>query len=220
VSLRIEETFELRAPVDRTWRYLIDPRQLVSCLPGAELTEVRDNETFLGSVRLKVGPVTTAYDGRVTITGRDDVAHVVSLSGEGHEHSGTGSATMTITSRLTPISVDTTRVQFVADVDIVSDSGRLAPALIDSVNRQLFRQFTERLRGTLEESSDGIGEFGTEDPPAAWVPPPTVPRSPTAIPTVPPPSASSRSVVLFAARSFGHWLRRLGVGLIGRPRHP
>ncbi len=99
MSLRIEETFELNAPVDRTWRYLVDPRQVVNCLPGAELTEVESDEIFLGKVKVKVGPITAAYDGRVTITGRDDAAHVVSMVGEGRERSGAGSAKMTMTSR-------------------------------------------------------------------------------------------------------------------------
>src|SRR5690349_18974292 len=119
MSLRIEETFELHAPVDRTWRYLVDPRQVVNCLPGAELTEVENGETYLGRVKVKLGPITAAYDGRVTVTDRDDAAHVVSMVGEGRERSGSGSAKMTMTSRLTALADNATKVQVVADFDIV-----------------------------------------------------------------------------------------------------
>ena len=48
MPLKIEETFQLRAPVERVWEYLTDPRQVVACLPGAELTSVQDESTFLG----------------------------------------------------------------------------------------------------------------------------------------------------------------------------
>jgi len=143
MSLRFEETFELHAPVDRTWRYLSDPRQIVNCLPGAELTEVESNETFLGRVRVKVGPITTAYDGRVTITGRDDAEHVVSMVGVGREQSGSGSAKMTMTSRLIPLADNATKVQVVADVDIVGRASQFGRGMIESVNRQLFKQFAE-----------------------------------------------------------------------------
>src|SRR5881275_1618101 len=166
MSLHIEETFELHAPVDRTWRYLVDPRQVVNCLPGAELTEVQDAETFLGRVKVKVGPITAAYDGRVTITGRDDTAHVVSMVGEGRERTGAGSAKMTMTSRLTPLSGGATQVQVIADVD-VNDGGA-----IGTVNRQVFEQFTERLRGALESPVADLGEFPIDAPPSGWVPPP------------------------------------------------
>src|SRR6185503_18170389 len=112
-----EETFELRAPVDRVWSYLVDPRQVVDCLPGAELTEVKDDSTFLGRVKVKVGPVTAAYNGKVTITNRDDGAHVVSMVGEGREATGSGSAKMTMTSRLATLPTGVTQVRVTADVD-------------------------------------------------------------------------------------------------------
>jgi carbon monoxide dehydrogenase subunit G len=221
MSLHIEETFELHAPVDRTWRYLVDPRQVVNCLPGAELTEVKDAETFLGRVKVKVGPITTAYDGRVTITGRDDVAHVVSMVGEGRENAGAGSAKMTMTSRLTPISGSTTQVQVIADVDIVGKAAQFGRGMIESVNRQLFKQFTDCLRGTLEAPGDDLG-LATEAPAPspAWIPPPSVPRSPSAIPIVPPPAAEPVRLLPLLGRAFMDWLRRLGVALVGRPRHP
>jgi len=219
MSLRIEETFELHAPVDRTWRYLVDPRQVVNCLPGAELTEVKDAETFLGKVKVKVGPITAAYDGQVTITGRDDAAHVVSMVGEGRERSGAGSAKMTMTSRLTPLADNATKVQVVADGDIVGKAAQFGRGMIESVNKQLFKQFTECLRGTLEASESSYADFAAESPPLGWVPPPTSPRVASAIPVVPPPAEPLRLVPL-VMHAFADWLRRLGAALVGRPRHP
>jgi len=150
MSLRIEETFELRAPVDRVWSYLVDPRQVVDCLPGAELTEVKDDSTFLGRVKVKVGPVTAAYNGKVTITNRDDGAHVVSMVGEGREATGSGSAKMTMTSRLASLPTGVTQVRVTADVDIVGKAAQFGRGMIETVNRQLFKQFTECVRTTLE----------------------------------------------------------------------
>src|SRR5689334_13399343 len=221
MSLRIEETFELHAPVDRTWRYLVDPRQVVNCLPGAELTEVQSDETFLGKVKVKVGPITAAYDGRVTITGRDDAAHVVSMVGEGRERSGAGSAKMTMTSRLTPISSNATQVQVVADVDIVGKAAQFGRGMIESVNKQLFTQFIQCLRGTLEATvPDEEPAFSMEAPPPGWTPPPTTPRTAGAIPTVPPPAAKPVRLVPLVMHALADWLRRLGAALVGRPRHP
>jgi carbon monoxide dehydrogenase subunit G len=41
MSMDSEEQLELRAPVERVWKFLIDPEQVVTCLPGAELTRSR-----------------------------------------------------------------------------------------------------------------------------------------------------------------------------------
>ena len=85
MSLEIEEQLELPAPVEKVWRFLIDPRKIVTCLPGAELTKVEDATTFLGTMKVKVGPVSVAYQGRVKLVEVDDASHRVKMSGEGTE---------------------------------------------------------------------------------------------------------------------------------------
>src|SRR5262245_34561552 len=156
MSLRIEETFQLRAPIDRVWEYLVNPRKVVECLPGAELTEVQDDATYLGRVKIKVGPITSSYNGKVTITTRDDATHVVSMLGEGRESSGTGSAKMTMTSRLEAIPGGSTKVQVTADIDIVGKIVQFGRGMIETVNKQLFKQFAECVRVSLESSGPEV----------------------------------------------------------------
>ena len=55
MAFKIEERFEVKAPVERVWKYLIDPERVVHCLPGAELLEQQDERTFLGAIKMKVG---------------------------------------------------------------------------------------------------------------------------------------------------------------------
>ncbi|HWJ22716.1 MAG TPA: SRPBCC family protein, partial [Gemmatimonadaceae bacterium] len=178
MSLRIEETFRLQAPPDRVWAYLVDPRQVVTCLPGAELTAVESETTFLGKVKVKVGPVVAAYSGKVVITERDDAARVVKLVGEGRESGGAGSAKMTMTSTLAALPDGGTEVRVVADLDIVGKLVQFGRGMIESVNKQLFKQFTDCVRATLEA------------PAAAPAAAPTAIAVPTAEPSSPAPAAS------------------------------
>ena len=107
MSLDIEETLEVQAPVETVWRFLIAPEKIVTCLPGAELTKIEDERTFLGNMKVKVGPVTVSYQGRVKLTDVDDANHRVKMSGEGTEKGGAGSwrsSGCTRTSRRTPRS--------------------------------------------------------------------------------------------------------------------
>jgi len=59
MAIRIEETFELTAPVEAVWRFLLDPQRVVTCLPGAELERVVDESHFEGAVKVKLGAVGT-----------------------------------------------------------------------------------------------------------------------------------------------------------------
>lgn len=150
MSIKIEETFQLQAPIDRVWAYFGDPRQVVTCLPGAELTSVESETVFLGKVKVKVGPVTAAYNGKVTITERDDVAHTIKILGDGRDASGGGSAKMTMTSTLVALPAGGTEVRVAADLDIVGKLAQFGRGMIESVNKQMFKQFTDCLRATLE----------------------------------------------------------------------
>ena len=150
--LRIEETFRVGAPVERVWRWLVDPRQVVTCLPGAELTEEQGDRTYLGRVKVKVGPVTASYAGRATIVEQDDAAHVVKLSAEGKEPTGSGSATMSMTSRMTSLPDGGTEVHVQADVVVVGKVAQFGRGMMESVSKQLFRQFTDCVRARLESA--------------------------------------------------------------------
>ena len=177
MSIRIEEVFDIQAPPDRVWAYLTDPRQVVHCLPGAELTSVQDETTFLGKVKVKVGPIVTAYAGKVILTGRDDANRIVSMVGEGRESGGTGSAKMTMTSTVSEVAGGATQVRVVADVDIVGRIAQFGRGMIESVNKQMLRQFTECVRATL---ATPIAPTPAESAPTPSAPSSMMPAAPAA----------------------------------------
>jgi hypothetical protein len=212
VALRIEETFQLRAPPGRVWAYLTDPRQVVTCLPGAELTSVEDERTFLGKVKVKVGPVVAAYSGKVTITERDEGAGVVRLVGEGRESAGAGSARMTMTSTIVARPDGGTEVRVTADLDIVGRLAQFGRGMIESVNRQMFRQFTECVRATLETpevpEAPAAAEPSSPAPSAAALAPDAPPAASVVAPP-PPPVAKPVRLLPVLLRALADLLRRL-----------
>jgi uncharacterized protein len=167
MSIRIEEVFEIQAHPDRVWGYLTDPRQVVHCLPGAELTSVENDTTFLGRVKVKVGPIVTAYAGKVVLTERDDANRVVRMVGEGRESGGSGSAKMTMTSTVVGLATGSTQVRVTADVDIVGRIAQFGRGMIESVNKQMFKQFTECVRATLATAPDAPNVAAASPAPSA-----------------------------------------------------
>jgi len=160
MGTRIEERFVVRAPPGAVWSYLVDPRRVVGCLPGAELTEVVDERTFHGNVRVKVGPVSVSYKGRVQLSELDEAGGRVRMVGEGRESGGAGSAKMTMESRLRALPEGATEVTVVADVDVVGRLVQLGRGMIEQVSHQLFLQFSECVRATLEAEAAGAAGGG------------------------------------------------------------
>lgn len=169
MGTRIEEKFEVNAPAEAVWAYLVDPRRVVRCLPGAELTEVVDERTFLGTVKVKVGPVTVAYQGKVLLVELDLEGRRVRMTGEGRESTGSGAARMNMESRLVPLPSGATEVTVVAEVDIAGRLMQLGRGMIEQVSHQLFQQFSACVQATLEAEAAAVASASPGEPP---VPPP------------------------------------------------
>src|SRR5213594_921874 len=67
-EMQLENSFQVGAPPERVFEYLLDINKVVGCVPGAELSEVVDQSTFKGKVKVKVGPITVAYSGSARAT--------------------------------------------------------------------------------------------------------------------------------------------------------
>jgi carbon monoxide dehydrogenase subunit G len=165
MATRIEERFTVKASTDAVWAFLIDPRRVVTCLPGAELTEVVDERTFHGTVKVKVGPVTVGYKGRVQLVEVERSAWRVRMDGEGRESGGAGSARMSMESRLTPQPGGATEVLVVSEVEVVGRLVQLGRGMIEQVSHQIFLQFAEQVRATLEADPAAL-QGGAAAPPA------------------------------------------------------
>src|SRR2546427_7121456 len=98
----ITTRFELAAPIEAVWAYLLDVPKIAHCVPGASLTEVIDDKTYGGKVEVKLGPIGVSYKGRITIQSMDETAHTVSVRAEGSETRGRGGAAATMTGQLQP----------------------------------------------------------------------------------------------------------------------
>src|SRR5918992_1299197 len=164
MAFGIKETFRVQAPVDRVWRYLVDPRQVVNCLPGAELTADEGERVYSGKVKVKVGPVTAAYAGRARLTEVNDTEHVVRMDAEGRESGGAGSAKLRMTSQVEPHADGGSEVRVEAEVDVAGKIVQFGRGMIEAVSKQLFREFVSCVRATLEAPS-AAAEASSAAPP-------------------------------------------------------
>lgn len=150
MSFKIEERFEVQAPVERVWAYLIDPAKVVLCLPGAELLELQDEHTFLGAIKVKVGPLSMSYKGLAKFTDVNEQEHQVRMVGEAREVGGSGSTKVTMLTTVTPLSRGGVEVVVNAEVDLVGKIVQFGRGMIEEVSKQLFRQFSTCVKRHLE----------------------------------------------------------------------
>ena len=152
MAIDIRETFEVTAPVETVWKFVMDPAKVVSCMPGAQLDETVDERNFLGRVKVKVGAVTSGYKGKVRFTEVDESSHTVRMLAEGRETGG-GTAKGTVSSILGALPDGRTEVVVEANIDLTGRIMQVGRGMIQGVSSQLFQQFAANVKQQLEASA-------------------------------------------------------------------
>src|SRR3954447_6640474 len=154
--MKLEQSFEVAAPVDRVWKTLIDLEQVAPCLPGAAITGHDDDGTYHGTFQVKLGPTTAAYRGTIRIQDADEERHTATLAAKGSDKRGQGGAQATIVNTLHATDDGGTRVEAVTDFTI---TGRLASfgrgGMIKDISNRLLGEFAKCLQQRLVAEPEG-----------------------------------------------------------------
>jgi len=157
----IQNTFDVSEPVDKVWEFFGNVPQVAACLPGAELTEDLGDETYAGTVGVRMGPVKMQFAGKAKILERDDATKRMVIDAAGADQKGRGQAAMTITARLAP-SGSGTKVDLDQDLQLSGAAAQYGRGMIQDVTTVLMGQFARNMQeriGAIErgESTENAG---------------------------------------------------------------
>jgi carbon monoxide dehydrogenase subunit G len=148
--MKLEQSFEVQAPIAAVWAALTDVERVAPCLPGAEITEVGEDGTYNGTFSVKLGPATAAYRGTLKIEEVDEAQHRVVMRANGTDKRGQGGAKALMTSTVRQRDDGGTQVDVDTDFSI---TGRLASfsrgGMIQDISNRLLREFASCLQATL-----------------------------------------------------------------------
>ena len=174
--MQLENSFTVTAPPERVFAYLLDVNKVVGCVPGAELTEVVDDTTFKGKVKIKVGPITVAYSGTARITGRDDTGYSATLEAEGRETTGQGSARAKALMAVTADG-DGSIVRITTDYTVAGRVAQFGRGVMEDVSRRIVNEMASCIKANVEganrPATPAAGSTGRqEEPPQQVTAPP------------------------------------------------
>jgi uncharacterized protein len=153
--VKLEQSFEVKAPIDQVWTALIDLEKVAPCLPGAAITGHDDDGTYHGTFQVKLGPTTANYRGTIKIESADAGTHTATLAAKGSDKRGQGGASATIVNVLHEVEGGT-RVDAATDFTI---TGRLASfgrgGMIKDISNRLLRDFATCLQQRLAAEPAG-----------------------------------------------------------------
>ncbi len=148
------------ASVERTWTALNDPDTLKACIAGCQSIERTDENQYLCTMAVRIGPVNARFKGKLQLT--DIVAmesYRINFDGQGGVAGfGKGHADV----RLAGEGDDGTRLAYTADAQVGGKIAQIGSRLVESAAAKIaddfFKAFEARMRSGTGEAPAAAAE--------------------------------------------------------------
>jgi uncharacterized protein len=195
--------YRIPAPRQKVWEALNDPAILQQAIPGCETLEKTSDTEMKATVRMRIGPVSAKFGGKVTLSDFDP-PNSYRISGEG-QGGAAGFAKGGAVVKLAEDGADTV-LTYNADAQVGGKIAQVGARLIEGTAKKLadefFTKFVELVGGASEPQPQSAGAAAVSEPPPA-IAPASTPSTASA------PTAAQTS----AARGLNHWLI-IGAGAV------
>lgn len=162
--MKITQVIEVVSPPNQVWELFQDVPELAQCMPGAEVTEIKDNNTYAGRVTAKLGPMTATFEGEATVT-TDPEAMTGAVNGKGVDKSGGSVGQVKVAYAVEGLDSGGTKVDFDADVILSGAAAQFGrTGLIKEMSNRLISEFVQCVEAKLaaatpeEKSEVSAGE--------------------------------------------------------------
>jgi len=148
----LDQQVVIPAAPDRVWDFLMDIPAVSRCVPGVESLERLDDDTYLGSLKVRVGPVSVTLSGKVIVVERDREllrSRIDVQAAEKRLNSAVSAhATMTLVAR----SESETEVRIHTESSILGKLGEFGQAVMRKKADQIIAEFARNMARELAAS--------------------------------------------------------------------
>jgi carbon monoxide dehydrogenase subunit G len=172
--VKLTNEFTVAAEPDTVWKALLDMEGVAGCLPGATIEATDQENHYKGSMKVKIGPMTVAYQGTATLSEVNEETRRAVISLSAREAKGQGTALATITN-LVEEHDGGTRVRAETDLRITGAQARFGRGVMEDVAGRVLRDFSSCLErqvtGPAEPEAPPVEAAAAVRPAPAEAPP-------------------------------------------------
>lgn len=152
--MKLSNSFDVPLPISEAWPVLLDVQRIAPCMPGAELTEVIDPETYRGKISVRLGPVALTFSGIVKLEEIDHAHFKARLKANGTDAKGRGGAHAVAAFRLEQADGGS-RVLVETDLTLSGAVAQYARGvgIVQATAAELMNEFAARLQAHLLDGS-------------------------------------------------------------------
>lgn len=153
----LKDSFTIEAPLDRVWTLLQDVQRISACVPGVENVEEVGPDSYNGILKIKIGPISAAFAGRVTIIERTPPERLAAeITGQ---DKGTASLVKaSFTGQLRPTETGT-QLDYEMDMALRGRLAQFGMTVVQATAKKMTAEFARCLTETLAAPEAGQQEY-------------------------------------------------------------
>ena len=149
--MRLSNSFTIARPVPEVYEAFLDVERIAACMPGSRLLGQPEAGTYEGEVKVKVGPLSVAYSGRIAVLEADEDRRRLTMRAKGREQHGAGDASAHVVAVLTEYA-DGTQVQIDTDLDVRGKVAQFGRGVLGEVTEGIVQSFAANVEQLLASS--------------------------------------------------------------------
>jgi len=146
--MKVDGSFSLKAPIQKTWDLVMQPGTLASSIPGAEKIESTDNKTYNCLVKQSVGPISVKLQFVINLVDIKPPTYVKAI-GRGEALGKLGTFNLEMIVDLKELDANSCDVSYSCDVNIVGKLATFGERIMRAKSKDVVEKFTQNLQKKL-----------------------------------------------------------------------
>ena len=151
----IKSEFEVAESPEQVWEFFNDIPAVASCLPGADISEKVNDDSYTGTVVVALGPVKMSFAGEAHIRERDAVNRRLIVHASGLDEKGRGEAELVMDAAVIASGLGAT-VDISQDLHLSGAVAQYGRGMVQDVTAILLDEFASNMSAKLQALEAGV----------------------------------------------------------------
>ena len=147
--MKFNQRAVIAAAREPLWDFLMDGPKVAQSLPGVEKVEQLDPDTYQGTLKIRVGPISINLQGKIIVEQRDRDSWRATLRADASDRMAAGAVKAKTTMELKELSPTETEMSVDTDVSIMGKIGEFGQPIIRKKADAMLKEFVENIKKQL-----------------------------------------------------------------------
>ena len=150
--MEFQHRYTVHATPEQLWAFVSDIPTVGMCIPGASDVTSQPDGSYVGNVKVRVGPVSLTLKGKLTVDEMDAGARRIALTGAGADARVPGSVQVRIRMRVESTDGETSELTVDSEANILGKLGEFGQSIIRRKADGIMREFGQNLIDRVQKA--------------------------------------------------------------------